>query len=113
VTTVVPFDVADEFEAAEWLLTELAGRSGCCAAAAGVGRGGGAILPFAFAAVVAAAVAALSFEAVRRRPAVAFPAPLLACSTIPCKEAEMALVAALAAVLSGEAGLRGEVGRAM
>ncbi len=69
--------------------------------------------PFAEAAAAAAAVAAFSLEAVRLRPAAAFPAPRLACSTIPCREAEMALVAALAAVLRGEAGLRGDVGRAM
>ncbi len=66
-------------------------------------------MPLAF----AAAVAVFSLEAVRRRLAVAVPAPRLACSTIPCSEAEMALVAALAAVLSGEAGLSGELGRAM
>lgn len=60
-----------------------------------------------------ALAAAFSLDSVRRRPAAAVPAPLLACWTMPCREAEMALVAALAAVFSGEAGLSGDVGRAM
>lgn len=111
VITVVALDVADELEAAEWLLTALTGRSGCCDCCVAVRRGGGGILPLPVAA--AAAAATFSLEAVRRRPAAALPAPRLACSTIPCKEAEMALVAALAAVLRGEAGLSGDVGRAM
>lgn len=79
------------------------------------GRGGGAIFSLELAAVVAEVVVVvmvvvLSLHAVRRKPA--WPPPRLACSTIPWREAEMAFVAALAAVLRGEAGLRGEGGRA-
>lgn len=89
VITVVALDVAVQLEAAEWLLTWLSGRSGCCgcccssSVAAAARRGGGAILPLSFAEAAAAAVAAFSLEAVRLRPAAALPAPRLACSTIP------------------------------
>ena len=117
VITVVALDVMDELEAAEWLLTWLTGRSCCCcccccfafccgAAGAAAGRAGGAmVLPLAL-------LAAFPLDSVRRRPAAAVPAPRLACSTMPCNEAEMTLVAALAAVLSGETGLSGDIGRA-
>ena len=56
---------------------------------------------------------AFSLLAVRVRPRAVTPAPRLACSTMPCSEALMALVAAEAAVFKGEAGFRGDVGRAM
>lgn len=59
-----------------------------------------------------ALLAAFPLDSVRRKPAAAVPAPRFACSTMPCSEAEMALVAALAAVLSGETGLSGDIGRA-
>lgn len=83
-----------------------------------LGRGGGAmvVLLFVFAPRVVVAVddfSIFSFEAVRARRAVAAPVPRFACSTMPCREAEIAEVAAEAADLSGEAGFRGEVGRAM
>jgi hypothetical protein len=56
-------------------------------------------------------VEAFSLEAVRFTPAATLPAPRFACSTIPCSEADMALVAEFVAVLSGEAGFSGEAGR--
>lgn len=66
------------------------------------GRGGGSIWP--------RVVAGFSFDAVR----VSFAVVLrFACSIMPCIEAEMAEVAAVAAVLNGDAGLRGDVGRAI
>lgn len=40
------------------------------------------------------------------------PVPRFACSTIPCSDAEIALVATEAAVFRGEAGFRGDIGRA-
>jgi hypothetical protein len=54
-----------------------------------------------------------SLLAVPVKPRAVAPAPRLACSTMPCREALIALVAAEAAVLSGEAGFRGDVGRAI
>lgn len=58
------------------------------------------------------AVGAFSLEAVRvNLPAAAV--PRLALSIMPCIEAEIALDAADAAVLSGEAGFNGETGRAI
>lgn len=88
------------------MLAELTVRfASCCGY--GAGRGGGAIaVGFVF-------VLTFSLLAVRPRPRAVAPAPRLACSTMPCREALIALVAAEAAVLSGEAGLRGDVGRAM
>ena len=112
-TTVVEMLV---LELAEWVLDWLTVR---CSAAddddddaddAVPGRAGGSILP---APAPVAVVVVFSREAVRDNlPAVAL-VPRLACSTMPWKEAEMALVAAVAAVLKGEGGLSGETGRAM
>ena len=87
-TTVV------EVEDVLWLLAALAVRGDEDVAWAG--RGGGAIVP---------SLAVFSLDAVRVILWLAAPADL----TMPCTEAKMALLA----VLSGEAGFRGEVGRAM
>ena len=87
------------------------GEGGCCVL--GAGRGGGSILrgdEEVATVVVEALVVVLSLEAVRPiLPAV----PRFACSIMPCTLAEIADVAAVAADLKGEAGLRGETGRAM
>ena len=112
-TTVVEVLV---FELVEWVLDWLTVR---CSVAddevandAVPGRAGGSILPGPPAAVPVV-VLVFSREAVRDSlPAVAL-VPRLACSTMPWKEAEIAVVAAVAAVLKGEAGLSGETGRAM
>ena len=108
VTTVVADEVFDDIEADEYVLAWLAGLDEVGPASCGPsmpfasGRGGGAILPL---------LPVFSFDAVRRKLDPAVPAPRLACSTMPWREAEIALVAALAADFRGEAGLRGEVGR--
>jgi len=103
-TTVVLVLLADVLLVVLWLLDELTARSVCT-----TGRGGGSILL----GIPTAIAIGLSRDVVRvSLPAVA--AVLrLACSTMPWMEAEMALVAAEAADLSGEMGLRGEIGRAM
>lgn len=76
------------------------------------GRGGGSIFP-ALAIVEDTTAAAFSWDAVRVNFApVAFPLRL-ACSIMPWKEAVIADVAAEAAVFNGDAGFRGETGRAM
>lgn len=73
------------------------------------GRGGGSIFP----AAVFVAAACFSCDAVRVSfEAVALP-PRFACSIMPWKLAEMADVAADAALLRGDAGFKGETGRAM
>ncbi len=112
VTIVVFVDVVLISDADVTLLAALVVRCGDDGAD-GTGRGGGSILPFAAAAVAAVvAVADFSRDACRLSlPAVV--APRFACSIIPCAAAEMADVAAEAADLRGEAGLRGEIGRAM
>lgn len=60
-----------------------------------------------------AAFAAFSLEAVRALDAAVFAVavPLFACSTMPAIEAVKADVAAEAAVLRGDAGFNGDVGR--
>lgn len=102
-TIVVPLDAVEMSVLVLWLLAWLTVL--CCGllGADGAGRGGGSMAPLAEVAVV---VVALSFDAVRLRRAVA---PRFACSYMPCTLAETAV----AAVLSGEAGLRGDVGRAI
>ena len=91
-----------------WVLAELIVRVGsCCWRGCGRGRGGGGIDFVNF------EVVTFSLLAVRVRPRAVAPALRLACSTMPCKDALMAFVATVAAALRGEAGLRGDVGRAM
>lgn len=99
-TTVVPLDAVDMSVPVLWLLAWLTVLCGLLGAD-GTGRGGGSMTPR----VLAVAVV-LSFDAVRFRRAAA---PRFACSNMPCMLAETAV----AAVLSGEAGLSGDVGRAI
>lgn len=82
----------------------------CCVLVAG--RGGGSILrgDEALTVVLEALALTLSLETVR---AILPVVPRFACSIIPCTLAEIAEVAAVAADLKGEAGLSGEMGRAM
>jgi hypothetical protein len=102
-TTVVPLDTVEISVLALCVLVWLKVRCGL-EGALGAGRGGGSICPRVDVVVV------FSFEAVRLSLDAA---PRFACSSMPCIDAEMADVAAVAAVLSGEAGLRGDVGRAI
>jgi hypothetical protein len=89
-----------------WLLAALMVRvDSCCWCGWGTGRGGGAIDLAVFEVVV------FSLLSVRVRPRAVAPAPRFACSTMPCSEAVMALVATEAAAFRGEAGLRGDIGR--
>lgn len=105
-TMVVLVLEADTLLELLWTLAELTVRVGSCCGC-GVGRGGGAIV------MAVDFVVFFSLLAVRPRPRAVAPAPRFACSTMPWREALMALEATEAAVLSGEAGFRGDVGRAM
>lgn len=107
--TVVLLDTVDTSVVALWVLVWLNVR---CGDDGGAGRGGGNIWPFVVVVVVAVAASCFSFDAVRASRD-AWPWPRLACSIIPCTEAEMAEVAAFAAVLSGDVGFSGDTGRAI
>ena len=103
---VVPLDIAEASDVLVWLDVWLAVRWG---EPITIGRAGGSILPGLLMAGLAGDV--FSREAVRLNLPAAAAVPRLVDSIIPCIDAEMALVAAEAAVLKGEAGLRGEIGR--
>lgn len=103
--TVVPFEVVEaSVEALRVLLLRLTARSGDDGTG---GLGGGSIWP------LVVVVVAFSLDAVRVNFAVAA-VPRFACSSIPCTEAEIAEVAAVAADLNGEVGFIGDMaGRAI
>lgn len=103
-TTVVPLDEVELSVEELWVLVWLVVRWGESGAAE-TGRGGGSIWP-----LVLVVVVDFSLDAVRFSLAAVL---RLACSIMPCIEAEMAEVAADAADFKGDAGLSGEVGRAI
>lgn len=107
-TTVVPVESADDSDVLVWFDDWLVVRCGDPMAV--YGRLGGSILPRVLAAAGFTGDV-FSLDAVRLSFPAAAAVPRLVDSIIPCMEAEIALVAADAAVLNGEAGLRGETGR--